>query len=60
MKNIINKIGYDYDIDIVELEIPVDHIHMVVRSEPKTVSIRNYADNKKYISKGVFQDAPKN
>ena len=35
MKNIINKIGYDYDIDIVELEIPVDHIHMVVRSEPK-------------------------
>ena len=35
MKNIIEKIGYDYNIDIVELEIPVDHIHMVVRSEPK-------------------------
>lgn len=35
MKNIIEKIGYDYGIDIVELEIPVDHIHMVVRSEPK-------------------------
>ena len=35
MKNIIHKIGYDYDIGIVELEIPVDHIHMVVRSEPK-------------------------
>jgi len=35
MKAIINKIGYDYDIDIVELEIPEDHIHMVVRSEPK-------------------------
>ena len=34
-KAIIQKIGYDYDIDIVELEIPVDHIHMVVRSEPK-------------------------
>lgn len=32
---IIEKIGYDYDIDIVELEIPADHIHMVVRSEPK-------------------------
>jgi len=35
MKTIIHKIGYDFDIDIVELEIPKDHIHMVVRSEPK-------------------------
>ena len=35
MKTIIHKIGYDYDIDIVELEIPEDHIHMVVRSESK-------------------------
>ena len=35
MKTIIHKIGFDYDIDIVELEIPEDHIHMVVRSEPK-------------------------
>ena len=36
MKIIIHKIGFDFDIDIVELEIPEDHIHMVVRSEPKT------------------------
>jgi putative transposase len=35
MKTIIHKIGYDFDIDIVELEIPKNHIHMVVRSEPK-------------------------
>ena len=35
LKAIINKIFYDYDIDIVELEIPVDHINMVVRSKPK-------------------------
>jgi len=35
LKEIIRKIGYDYDIDIVELEVPVDHVHMVVRSEPK-------------------------
>ncbi|WP_298776734.1 IS200/IS605 family transposase [uncultured Shewanella sp.] len=35
MKRIIHKVGFDYDIDIVELEIPEDHIHMVVRSEPK-------------------------
>ena len=35
LKSIIAKIGYDYDIEIVELEIPVDHIHMVVRTDPK-------------------------
>ena len=36
LKDIICKIGYDYNIEIVELEIPEDHIHMVVKSEPKT------------------------
>ncbi len=35
MKGIIQKFGYDYDIDIVELEIPNDHIHMVIRGIPK-------------------------
>ena len=35
LKAIILKIGYDYGIDIVELEVPTDHIHMVVRSVPK-------------------------
>ena len=36
LKNIISKIGYDYNIEIVELEKPRDYIHMIVRSEPKT------------------------
>lgn len=31
MKAIIQKIGYNYNIDIVELEIPNDHIHMVIK-----------------------------
>ena len=35
LKKIIGKIGYDYNIEIVELEISEDHIHMVVRSEPR-------------------------
>lgn len=35
LKGIIEKVGYDYNIDIVELEIPEDHIHMVVRGVPK-------------------------
>lgn len=35
LKGIIEKAGYDYNIDIVELEIPEDHIHMVIRGIPK-------------------------
>ena len=35
MKAIIQKVGYDYDIDIIELEIPENHIHMVFRGIPK-------------------------
>ena len=35
LKEIIYKIGYDYNIEIVELEVPTNHIHMVVKSEPK-------------------------
>ncbi len=35
LKGIIEQIGYDYNIEIVELEIPLDHIHMVVRCELK-------------------------
>ena len=35
LQDIIQKIGYDYNIDIVELELPKDHIHMVAKSEPK-------------------------
>ena len=35
LKAIIGKICYDNDIELVELEVPVDHIHMVVRTEPK-------------------------
>ena len=35
LKGIIEKVGYDCDIDIVELEIPEDHMNMVVRGIPK-------------------------
>ena len=35
LKQIIGKIAYSYDIDLVELEVPTDHIHMVVRTEPR-------------------------
>ncbi|MCP5322567.1 MAG: transposase [Candidatus Paracaedibacteraceae bacterium] len=35
MKNLIGRIGCDYSIEIVELEIPKDHIHMVVQTGAK-------------------------
>jgi putative transposase len=35
LKDIIEQIGYDYNIEIIELEIPVDHIHMVVCRAPR-------------------------
>ena len=65
LKDIICKIGYDYNIEIVELEIPVDHIHMVVRSEPKicpswimqvikSISARNFFKLHPEIKKKYF------
>lgn len=53
LKNIIEQIGYDYNIEIVELEVPVDHIHMVVRSEPK-VSLSDIMQIIKSISARQF------
>lgn len=51
IKSIIHKIGYD--IDIVELEIPEEHIHMVVRRVPIAVAKWNNA-RKKYFSKKIL------
>ena len=54
MKAIIHRIGYDYDFDIQELEIPEDHIHMVNKGEPKISSQSCHAGYKKYLSERVF------
>ena len=35
LKQIIVKSGYDYDIDVLEIEIPPDHIHALVSLPPK-------------------------
>ena len=35
LKQSLRKIGYDYNMPVVELEIPKDHLHMIVESEPK-------------------------
>lgn len=32
---LIQKIAYEYDMEVEELEIPKDHIHMIVRALPR-------------------------
>jgi putative transposase len=59
LKNIIYKIGYDYDIEIVELEAPVDHIHMVVRAEPKISPSKIMKIVKSISAEIVFPYAPR-
>ncbi len=51
LKDIVYKIGYDYNIDILELEIPVDHVHMVVKSEPKMCPLSRQNKNVRFLSK---------
>ena len=58
LKNIIQKIGYDYNIEIVELEVPVDHIHMVVKSEPKQCPSRIMQIIKSISARNFFKLYP--
>jgi putative transposase len=58
LKAIIRKIGYDYNIEIVELEVPEDHIHMVVRSEPKISPSRIMQTIKSISARNFFKLYP--
>lgn len=35
LKAIIQKVAYDYEMEVEEIEIPEDHIHMMLKAEPK-------------------------
>lgn len=35
LKGIIEKVAYDYEMEVSEIEIPEDHIHMMLTAEPK-------------------------
>ena len=35
LKAIIEKAAYDYEMEVSEIEIPEDHIHMMLTAEPK-------------------------
>ena len=58
MKVIIQKIGYDYNIDIVELEIPNDHIHMVIKRIPKQSPSDVMQIIKSITARGFFRIYP--
>ena len=58
LKAIIYKIGYDYNIEIVELEVPDDHIHMVVKSEPKQCPSRIMQIIKSLSARNFFKLCP--
>ena len=34
LKGMIRKIAYDYDMKVEEIEVPEDHVHMVIKAEP--------------------------
>jgi len=50
LKHVIQKIGHDYDIEVVQLEIPIDHIHMVIKAELKDSPSEIMQKNKELIS----------
>ena len=58
LKEIIYKIGYDYNIEIVELEVPTNHIHMVVMSEPKQCPSRIMQIIKSISARSFFKLYP--
>ena len=35
LKAIIQKAAYDYDMEVVEIEIPEDHVHLAIKTEPR-------------------------
>ena len=35
LKALIRKIAYDYDMEVSEIEVVDDHIHMMLKAEPK-------------------------
>ena len=58
LKELVYKIGYDYNIEIVELEIPNDHIHMVIKSEPKQCPSRIMQTIKSISARNFFKLYP--
>ncbi len=65
LKGMIIKAAYDYDMEIEELEIPDDHIHMMIKTLPrmspsevmqkiKSISAREFFNKYKEIKEKYF------
>lgn len=58
LKQILIKIAYDYDMEVQSIEIPIDHVHMLVSIPPST-SISDAVRTFKSISaKEMFKRYP--
>jgi putative transposase len=58
IKSITRKIGYDYDFDIQELEIPEYHIYMAIKGEPKIAPSRVMQVIKSISAREFFKLSP--
>lgn len=59
LKQILIKAAYDYDLEILEIEVPKDHVHMLVSIPPST-SVSDCIRTLKSISaRELFKRHPK-
>ena len=58
MQHIIKKAAYDYEMRVTEIEIPPDHIHMIIEAEPKMSPSRIMQIIKSLSAKQFFKMHP--
>ena len=59
LKGIIMKAAYDYDMEVEEIEVPEDHIHMMIRAEPKESPASIMQKIKSISAREFFKKHPK-
>jgi putative transposase len=59
LKAIIEKAAYDYEMEVSEIEIPDDHIHMMLKAEPKMSPSKIMQIIKSISAREFFRKYPK-
>ena len=59
LKAIIEKTAYDYEMEVSEIEIPDDHIHMMLKAEPKMSPSKIMQIIKSISAREFFRKYPK-
>ncbi len=54
----IKKVAFDYEMEVEELEIPKDHIHMMLKAEPKMSPARIMQIIKSVSAREFFRKYP--